>query len=296
MELNMYEWIRDRKQHLPDIKIKRFTFQLLKSLEHMHSNGIFHRDIKPENILLAGDLLKLADFGSCRGIHSKQPYTEYISTRWYRSPECLMTDGFYDFKMDLWGVGCVLFEIQALFPLFPGKNELDQIHKIHKILGTPPQSKFDEFKKHASHMEIKFSQQSGSGIDRLIPHVSEPCKDLIKKLLTYDSSSRLTCQQALSHVYFKDIKDPNIHTRSTQSLHSNDDVFDKMVPEVLLKNPSTKKKSKKFLPLIKKIVKNPSLSKCTLGLDRSPLGSKVHFPSMKTQISPYGQKSSFKVR
>ncbi len=51
------------------------------------------RDIKPENILIMDDCLKLADFGSCRGIYSKQPYTEYISTRWYRAPECLLTDG-----------------------------------------------------------------------------------------------------------------------------------------------------------------------------------------------------------
>jgi renal tumor antigen len=47
-------------------------------------NGIFHRDIKPENILIMEDALKLADLGSCRGVYSKQPYTEYISTRWYR--------------------------------------------------------------------------------------------------------------------------------------------------------------------------------------------------------------------
>ncbi len=55
----------------------------------------------------------------------------------------------------VWGVGCVLFEVQALFPLFPGKNELDQIHKIHKVLGTPSAEKLDQFRKHASHMEIK---------------------------------------------------------------------------------------------------------------------------------------------
>ena len=54
------------------------------------------RDIKPENILTVGDHLKLADFGSCRSMHSKHPFTEYISTRWYRAPECLLTDGAHD--------------------------------------------------------------------------------------------------------------------------------------------------------------------------------------------------------
>ena len=65
----------------------------------MHKTGIFHRDIKPENIMLKDDRLKLIDFGSCRGIYSKQPYTEYIATRWYRPPECLLSEGFYSSKV-----------------------------------------------------------------------------------------------------------------------------------------------------------------------------------------------------
>eukprot|EP01047_Picozoa_sp_COSAG01_P049741 COSAG01_NODE_4958_length_4589_cov_21.366370_3_plen_137_part_00 len=124
-----------------------------------------------ENILVAEDVLKLADFGSCRGIYSKQPYTEYISTRWYRAPECLLTDGYYNYKMDIWGVGCVFFEIVSLFPLFPGTNELDQINKIHKILGTPAQELLDKFKRHSAHVDFNFPQMTGSGVAKLIPHV-----------------------------------------------------------------------------------------------------------------------------
>lgn len=48
-----------------------------------------------------------------------------------------MSDGYYDFKMDIWGYGCVLFEMIAKMPLFNGVDEMDQINKINKVLGTP---------------------------------------------------------------------------------------------------------------------------------------------------------------
>lgn len=55
--------------------------------------------------------------------------------------------------MDLWGVGCVFFELLSLFPLFPGDNELDQIHKIHNILGTPSMDILNQFKKYLTIKE-----------------------------------------------------------------------------------------------------------------------------------------------
>ncbi|KAI8924303.1 kinase-like domain-containing protein [Entophlyctis helioformis] len=137
MDCNLYELISRKNVIITETKAKNYFYQICKGLEYMHSKGIFHRDIKPENILIKDTTIKLADFGSCRGIHSKQPYTEYIATRWYRSPECLLCDGIYNFKMDVWGGGCVLYEIISKVPLFPGSNELDQLHRIHAVLGTP---------------------------------------------------------------------------------------------------------------------------------------------------------------
>ena len=185
----------------------------MKSLDHMHKKGIFHRDIKPENILIEssteiGRGLKLADFGSCRGIYSKQPYTEYISTRWYRAPECLLTDGYYGPEMDLWGAGCVMFEITSLYPLFPGTNEVDQINRIHKVLGTPSAESLSKFRaKGASHISFDFPSQKGIGIPQLIPQAGADSVDLIVKLLKYDANERITAREAMRHPYFKDIRE-----------------------------------------------------------------------------------------
>ena len=163
--------------------------------------------------------MKLADFGSCRGIYTKQPFTEYISTRWYRAPECLLTDGYYNYKMDIWGIGCVFFEVMSLFPLFPGNNELDQVHKIHNILGTPPRDILDYFKKYASHMDFNFPQKEGTGIIQLIPHVTKECQQLIIKLLSYNPDERPTAKQALNNPYFHDLREQDKKVQQMSSLN-----------------------------------------------------------------------------
>ena len=207
MDMNIYELIRGRRQYLPEARVRHLMYQLVKAMDHMHRQGIFHRDIKPENILVSNDELKLADFGSCRGIYSKQPYTEYISTRWYRAPECLLTNGYYNYKMDMWGVGCVFFEVVSMYPLFPGTNEADQIQKIHNIMGTPDAELLDKFRAHAAHIDLNFAAKEGTGIAKLLPHASSDCIDLICKLLEYNPELRITARQALRHPYFKELRD-----------------------------------------------------------------------------------------
>lgn len=213
MDANLYELIRGRRHYLNPALIKSYMWQLMKSLDHMHRKGIFHRDIKPENILIEnsselGRGLKLADLGSCRGIYSKQPYTEYISTRWYRAPECLLTDGYYGPEMDMWGAGCVFFEITSLYPLFPGSNEVDQIARIHKVLGTPSTEIIQKLKsKGASHINFDFPPQKAIGIPQLVPHAGPEATDLMVKMIKYDVTERMSAREALRHPYFRDIRD-----------------------------------------------------------------------------------------
>eukprot|EP00826_Nyctotherus_ovalis_P006444 TRINITY_DN1152_c0_g2_i3.p1 TRINITY_DN1152_c0_g2~~TRINITY_DN1152_c0_g2_i3.p1 ORF type:complete len:190 (-),score=24.65 TRINITY_DN1152_c0_g2_i3:269-838(-) len=108
--------------------------------------------------------------------------------------------------MDIWGTGCVFFEILSLFPLFPGNDEVDQVHKIHNILGTPPRQVLDDFKRHATHMQFNFPPKEGTGISKLIPHASIEAQDFISKSLAYTPDSRITAKQALSHPYFRDLR------------------------------------------------------------------------------------------
>lgn len=211
MTCNLYEIIKNRKIRLPEAKVKLYIYQTLRALDFLHKNGIFHRDIKPENILFTDDLIKLADLGSCRGMYTKPPFSEYISTRWYRAPECLLTDGYYNYKMDIWGLGCVFFEMIMLYPLFPGSDEVDQIHRIHSVIGTPTPQILSKFKKSA-HMDFNFPQTKGCGLQRLMADASPELLDILMKMLSYDPDDRFSARQCLRHVYFSDLREADLQT------------------------------------------------------------------------------------
>ncbi len=220
MDANLYDLISGRRDHLDQDLVLSLGYQMFTALEYMHENGIFHRDIKPENILVdpSGKNLKLADLGSCRSINSAPPMTEYIATRWYRSPECLLTDGHYGVEMDIWGAGCVLFEVIALFPLFPGADEVDQINRIHKVVGSPEADVLERLKsKGSSKINYNFSSMKGIGIKHFIPHVTPPCVDLLSKTLIYDHTKRIKAVDAVNHAYFSTVRKSDTSNRLQKS-------------------------------------------------------------------------------
>lgn len=216
MDMSMYDYIKDRKKNLSETKCKHFIYQLAQGLSHLHRSGIFHRDIKPENILIRTDprlkqnnpfkseLIQLGDLGSVCQSNFPQPHSAYISTRWYRAPECLLTSGYYGPKMDVWALGCCFYEFLTLCPLFPGDNELDQLHKIHGVLGSPTEMLLSRF-KHQS-VDCDFPKQPPIPFHKLVPMLSDFGVDVLKKTLTYHPDTRISAKKLLEHGYFKDLQ------------------------------------------------------------------------------------------
>ena len=104
--------MRDTNDFFPESSVRTIVLQIFQALAYMHRNGFFHRDLKPENILCSSpDMVKIADFGLAREIRSSPPYTDYVSTRWYRAPEVLLRSTNYSSPIDVWAVGCIMAEL-----------------------------------------------------------------------------------------------------------------------------------------------------------------------------------------
>ena len=139
METDLLELMKScEPKTLKEDQIRDIMHQTLLGLSFMHKYGFFHRDMKPENLLLTRNKLKIADFGLAREIRSVPPYTEYVSTRYYRAPECILKSTNYNSPIDIWALGCIMAEMYLHpQPLFCGANEKEVLFKICSVLGTP---------------------------------------------------------------------------------------------------------------------------------------------------------------
>lgn len=110
----------------------------MNGLALMHELRIVHRDLKPENILLKRNQVKICDFGSSKFLDEKEfKNTPYVVSRYYRAPELILASCKYNESIDIWAVGCILFELLTRTPMFPGDTEGLQILEQSCVIGTP---------------------------------------------------------------------------------------------------------------------------------------------------------------
>ncbi|KAJ3339642.1 hypothetical protein HDU93_007969 [Gonapodya sp. JEL0774] len=229
-EGNLYQYMKAREgRDLGEERVRSIAYQICAGLAYMHRYGFFHRDMKPENLLLLGThpLVKLADLGLAREIRSRPPYTEYVSTRWYRAPEVSLRSPAYSSPVDMWAVGCIVAELYALRPLFPGSSEMDQMARIAAWLGTPLEKTESERDKRidprvpsvplgggawpsghklASAMGYRFPQYPPRALSEFLPPWTSPTgMHFVAMCLRWDPVERITAARAMQHPWFEGV-------------------------------------------------------------------------------------------
>ncbi|XP_072971456.1 uncharacterized protein [Typha angustifolia] len=207
--------------------VRAYGKQLFIALKHLRNCGVLHCDIKPDNMLVneAKNVLKLCDFGNAM-FAGKNEITPYLVSRFYRAPEIILGLP-YDHPMDIWSVGCCLYELYTGKVLFPGPSNNDMLRLHMELKGSFPKKMlrkgaftdqhFDQdMNFHATEedpvtkktvkrllMNIKSKDigaliSSSPGED---PKMLSNFKDLLERIFVLDPEKRMTVSQALSHPF-----------------------------------------------------------------------------------------------
>ncbi|KAJ4886157.1 Protein kinase superfamily protein [Raphanus sativus] len=196
----------------PDItfteqQVKCYMKQLLSGLEHCHNRGVLHRDIKGSNLLIDdGGVLRIGDFGLATfyDASKRQRMTNRVVTLWYRAPELLHGVEEYNVGIDLWSAGCILAELLSGRPIMPGRNEVEQLHRIYKLCGSPSEEywrkiRLPSHQKHAHHRPLP---QFKRKVREVFKDFSPQALSLLDTLLAIDPSERQTASDALMSDFF----------------------------------------------------------------------------------------------
>ncbi|KAJ5633887.1 Mitogen-activated protein kinase hog1 [Penicillium herquei] len=168
--------------------IQYFLYQILRGLKYVHSAGVVHRDLKPSNILINENCdLKICDFGLAR-IQDPQ-MTGYVSTRYYRAPEIMLTWQKYDVEVDIWSAGCIFAEMLEGKPLFPGKDHTICSENTLRFVKSLP-------KRERQSLANKFRNADADAVD------------LLERMLVFDPKKRIRAGEALAHEYLAPYHDP----------------------------------------------------------------------------------------
>ncbi|KAL5222185.1 hypothetical protein ABZP36_026898 [Zizania latifolia] len=185
-------------------QVKCYMQQLLSGLDHCHNRGVLHRDIKGANLLLDNNgVLKIADFGLATFFNpnQKQHLTSRVVTLWYRPPELLLGATNYGAAVDLWSAGCILAELLSGKPIMPGRTEVEQLHKIFKLCGSPSEDFWANLKLSRATI-FKPQHPYRRCVNDVYKDFPPPALALLDCLLAVEPENRGTATLALESEFF----------------------------------------------------------------------------------------------
>ncbi|KAJ4822204.1 hypothetical protein Tsubulata_013567 [Turnera subulata] len=202
MQSDLTRVIARQGQRLTEPQVKCYMQQLLLGLHHCHERGILHRDIKASNLLIDKDgTLKIADFGLANFFNPKpkRPLTSRVVTLWYRAPELLLGSTDYGVGIDLWSAGCLLAEMFIGRPIMPGRTEVEQLHRIFKLCGAPPE---DYWKIMRLPTSFRPPQHYKPSFQEAFKEFPQSSFGLLTRLLALNPAYRGTAASALQSPFF----------------------------------------------------------------------------------------------
>jgi len=204
--------VRRAREFLPMQTIRGYARDLTNGVAACHLRMIIHRDLKPSNVLVSPEGLKICDFGLARVFEPKvRSYTHDVITLWYRAPEILLGSMSYSTPVDVWSVGCCLFEIATLYALFPGNSEIGTIFLIFQRLGTPTKSTYKDLASLA-HFSSSYPVWEPTDLTDAVREyrpefLDEPgaddFMDLVRAMLSMHPSERMPAKRAKVHTFLR---------------------------------------------------------------------------------------------
>ncbi|XP_026093451.1 serine/threonine-protein kinase PRP4 homolog [Carassius auratus] len=214
--------------------VRSYSQQLFLALKLLKRCNILHADIKPDNILVneSKTILKLCDFGSASHVADNE-ITPYLVSRFYRAPEIVIGKP-YDYGIDMWSVGCTLYELYTGKILFPGSSNNHMLKLAMDLKGKMPNKmirkglfKDQHFDQNLNFLYIevdKVTEREKVTVmstinptkDLLVDMIGGQrlpedqrkkvmqLKDLLDGTLMLDPAKRISINQALQHLFIQE--------------------------------------------------------------------------------------------